>query len=131
MTGSHEWQTQPPPPRRGLSAVAVTAIVAGGVVLLAGICVSLVLLHTLTPGPRQPGFEVTSCTWDGHLTHLRYKVTNRDSVPHDYWVEAQSGHTPLIPGVLRGVSPGDTATGEIVGGGTANDRCTITRVRQT
>lgn len=77
-----------------------------------------------------PSSSVTSCSNDGILARLGYQVTNRDTVAHDYYVTGTYGHTPLLPGVLKNVKPGETARGELVGGSSETGSCALTAVDQ-
>lgn len=79
---------------------------------------------------RAPASSVTSCSNDGILTRLGYQVTNRDTVPHDYYVIGTYAHSPLLPGVLKAVQPGETVRGELVGGSSEMGGCALTAVDQ-
>lgn len=120
-----------PPRKKGLSTGATVAIVLCSIFGLFAIgCLALFLVGAadIASTPK-PTYGVTACRWNTYTGTLSYSLTNNDKKAHNYWIEATMGHSPMIPATLKNVAPGETVTGEMVGGEQGD--CRITRVDQT
>jgi hypothetical protein len=114
-----------------MSAGAIIAIVIGSVVAL--VCLGGIALFAIgaadVASTPKPTMQITGCSWDGYLGHLKYTLRNNDQRKHDYWIRAAMGHSPMLPDSLKNVAPGETVNGEMVGGSQGD--CSITSVDQT
>src|SRR5437867_10217359 len=83
---SQGYQHSSPPPSAGLPVwQIVLAAVTGCVVVLFGIwAMTGGLTHGSDNSAPSPDAHLVSCSYDGAFVHLKYQVTNRDTVAHDY-----------------------------------------------
>jgi hypothetical protein len=121
----------PPPKKKGMPGWAIVLIVLGGLVVLVcggGLVLFGIGANQIASQPK-PTVKVTDCSYDGvAFVTLSYALTNNDKRPHDYYLSGTTGHSPTLPDVLKGVAPGETVNGKLMG--TSKGDCLITKVDQ-